>query len=664
MLFMFKTGRTMFKETSTFYYVRIVTATLVLLTYTSYLAFLAYQIWTDIPVIQPAHEFLSTMDAPDIEICGWNSDVEIVRCDFTWRNWTISQYKNCMTPDGFQYVYPGPRPDPSIFCYLFTTNYTALFGMDDVPDTLVNIDFYYKITNLTSAIKASVSVATIAMQLFSPDFNPLWNKSIPTTTMEKFIDADFRLQGNNFAGIQNYSTNVKYRKVTYRIISKHDFKGLLGLVPKYDNTSIFVASTTYYPLHGNNSNFTENTDTGHFSVAVGSFVHELKSEKRSHTVLGSLGVAGGGFGLICGIYILLFGEPKTKPWGLMHRMMKSEIAKVGDPENTPLVTPVYSRNVAHLTHEERTTRLEDRIYDLESLLTDYFLDASPLRRAHKRDMGENLAVAQALKKHYPEKFKVVVYERDKEPRCCTLARISCNFDSTSIKKLDLCNPQNLLSRLNRVMTNIDPRGKFSVFYRRTWQNFSGNGSATNKLRETLLEGIEIHWENGVVGTKKQIMSNPEPRFRMTLSYSSLPHYFDVSGPDKSPSDLVTSRIKKEPPSELNSILLELWSLVLRRPIQRMEIVKDYFTWGCYSYYEWIPRACLNHAIIDTNALVYALSHFDDEGWESCVAKYEKEMRPRTYPAINMRWPGIEPGTRAWKACMLTTTPPTPMPAYL
>ena len=26
--------------------------------------------------------------------------------------------------------------------------------------------------------------------------------------------------------------------------------------------------------------------------------------------------------------------------------------------------------------------------------------------------------------------------------------------------------------------------------------------------------------------------------------------------------------------------------------------------------------------------------------------------------INMRWPGIEPGSTAWKAAMLTTIPPT------
>ena len=26
---------------------------------------------------------------------------------------------------------------------------------------------------------------------------------------------------------------------------------------------------------------------------------------------------------------------------------------------------------------------------------------------------------------------------------------------------------------------------------------------------------------------------------------------------------------------------------------------------------------------------------------------------------NMRWPGVEPGTAAWKATMLTVTPPTP-----
>lgn len=191
----------------------------------------------------------------DIEICGWNSDVEITRCDFTWNNWTRSEYPRCMRDKDFPYIYAGPRPDPNQYCYLFTTNDTVFYGAPSNKKALHNIDFYFKIKNITGATSQSgrftkkqlhysaqslmfpfhrlVSVATVAMQLFDPSikffsalyffhyiqyilnqlifapgFNPLWNKSTPRTTHEKFVNDDFRLQGNNFAGVQNYSTIV------------------------------------------------------------------------------------------------------------------------------------------------------------------------------------------------------------------------------------------------------------------------------------------------------------------------------------------------------------------------------------------------------------------------------------------------------------------------
>ncbi len=47
---------------------------------------------------------------------------------------------------------------------------------------------------------------------------------------------------------------------------------------------------------------------------------------------------------------------------------------------------------------------------------------------------------------------------------------------------------------------------------------------------------------------------------------------------------------------------------------------------------------------------------------NCVNKPEPEVSEvkefRENSKMKMRWPGIEPGSTAWKAAMLTTIPPT------
>jgi len=65
------------------------------------------------------------------------------------------------------------------------------------------------------------------------------------------------------------------------------------------------------------------TDTGHFSIAPGSFIHKVKSEKRSHTIFGALESAGCAFVVIAGIYFMLIRRSRGVPC-MMHRFAKLE----------------------------------------------------------------------------------------------------------------------------------------------------------------------------------------------------------------------------------------------------------------------------------------------------------------------------------------------------
>ncbi|CAG8601674.1 9485_t:CDS:2, partial [Ambispora leptoticha] len=382
-----------------------------------------------------------------------------------------------------------------------------------------------------------------------------------------------------------------------------------------------------------------------------------------------------------------------------------------------------------------------------------------------------LTLAQAIKKHHPEKFKVVVYERDKGPRS-RWQGYHVIFHQKTSRHLISAIPQNILSRINQITVNAAPRGKFSYCFIdehsrivaeheseqaeniEKLANLPPNSTlflSRDRLRETLLEGIEIYWEKKCCGyeetddgvwalfddgskifgdylvgcdgihsqVKKQrfpsiktvdykisllisnvavsertinrilkisrghllstcfgfkgstnviffdlmpiwVKSDPEPRYRMTLQHISSPQDFDVFSPAKSPKelvDLITSQIEKQPSSELRSILLELWSLIPTEPdpnypfqyipLSRRTVMdfdsktlpKEWETTKITLLGDAIHSMTghlglgLNNAIIDANVLANALSHFDDEGWENCVMKYEKEMRERTYPDI-------------------------------
>ncbi|CAG8580073.1 10425_t:CDS:2 [Ambispora gerdemannii] len=320
----------------------------------SYVLFLCFQIWSDKAVIQIANEKLSSIEVPNIEICGYGSDIKITRCDFTKKDWSKTINPDCIRQDdGVSYLYQKPVADLS-YCYVFMSNKSLLFS--DESNDLRQIIVYFKILNLTGAEKASLSVPAVAVQLLDPSFDPLTGK-VRDSKMGKSATDNLRLQLNNFAGIQNFSTVVKMTKSVYREIPSGDFKSLLGLIPNYINITTLTAYTQYFPLH-NNPNFTDDTDTGFFQLTVGSYLQQVQTEKRVRNLFSALGVAGGGFSAICIIYIVLFGDRKTRPWGIMHYLVKSEVERFGRMDNVPLLFNGDGKE-SSLTPEERIARMEN-----------------------------------------------------------------------------------------------------------------------------------------------------------------------------------------------------------------------------------------------------------------------------------------------------------------
>ncbi|CAJ0910229.1 2004_t:CDS:10 [Entrophospora sp. SA101] len=269
-----------------------------------YLAFLIYRIINDKPLIQITYEYLDKLSIPEIELCGDHSDIEISKCIFHWNN-------NENSTDGCS-------PESKIFesekvttvdqdgvkhCYTLRANSSYFFSdSEKISEGLSvgGIDFYFKILNISAVIEHFLSVGTITGKIMDKEFKNL----SPTNPVKKRLDQ----QMNTFAGIQNVSALIFFKKTTLSTLPD-DISTILGLPPNYISTPFFTTVSKYFQMHPNDSF----PFTGHFYVAPGSFLHEVQSEKRSYTVLGTLGVAGGAIGLIGGIYMLFFGQPRINP---------------------------------------------------------------------------------------------------------------------------------------------------------------------------------------------------------------------------------------------------------------------------------------------------------------------------------------------------------------
>ncbi|CAJ0910220.1 2001_t:CDS:2 [Entrophospora sp. SA101] len=366
MLSILGTGRKRFPESKRFQCLRWGTAITVILLYIGYLAFLAYRIVIDKPLIQISYEYLDKISIPEIELCGDNSDIEISKCIFNWSNNKTTD--GCSSESRiFESEKIITKEDGDKYCYTLKADDSYFFSDSKrLPGELSvkSIDFYFKILNISAVVEHFLSVATITGRISDKGFKDL----SPTNPVKKRLDE----QMNTFAGIQNVSALVYFKKTTLSTLPE-DVSTILGLPPNYNNTSFFTTVTKYFQMHPNDSF----PFTGHFNIAPGSFLHEVQSEKRSYTVLGALGVAGGAVGLIGGIYMLFFGQPRINPWGLMHKVAKSEIARKADFKDLPFITKTKP-DKEQISTKERMGRVESRILKLEEILGEYVINTSAL----------------------------------------------------------------------------------------------------------------------------------------------------------------------------------------------------------------------------------------------------------------------------------------------
>ncbi|KAI9250232.1 hypothetical protein BDA99DRAFT_564200 [Phascolomyces articulosus] len=266
--------------------------------------------------------------APYIEMCSQNSTMTVVQCDLMYMNWSMSTIPNC-----YDYIQMGDNNGDPSKCYLFRASDAINFGIlksdyDQSSPDIRRIDIYWKIDSIVNVSIASVSVPSISMELYNPSFNR-WDE-IPEEEMipqQAQYFRDMVLGNDRSSTSQNTTTTVFFTPHLYRAIRPRDPLSLLGFEPKYVEIPTLKSIQLDWPLQ-QNINITRGDYHGLFNVQLSKASYDVQTEQRQHTLLAAVALAGGAYGVLTTLYILLFGMIRHAPFGLANQLPMATIRGV------------------------------------------------------------------------------------------------------------------------------------------------------------------------------------------------------------------------------------------------------------------------------------------------------------------------------------------------
>ena len=133
--------------------------------------------------------------------------MNILRCDFVWKNRTKTQIDNCG-----DYIVPAPADLGNFrdYCQTFTTNQTLKFAHPYESDEgVTKIGVYLQIPNVTAAEQSAIGIAALNMLLTSPNFNPLTHPEEVVNQMDEDAKSEMTLEWNFLAGMVDYAAVVR-----------------------------------------------------------------------------------------------------------------------------------------------------------------------------------------------------------------------------------------------------------------------------------------------------------------------------------------------------------------------------------------------------------------------------------------------------------------------
>ncbi|KAG1087894.1 hypothetical protein G6F42_020455 [Rhizopus arrhizus] len=176
----------------------------------------------------------------------------------------------------------------------------------DSRDALRRLDFYWNIDDLRNLSYSTVSLPAVAVQLYDPHFNTWKASTVGNTTIERETAINIQLGATRATTFLNHTSGIFYYPQKYRAIRPGDAASIIGLKPNYIDIMTLVNFQHDWPIRDN--------------PPPPPPAFDKSTEVRQHTILAAVALAGGCYGVLTTIYILLFGMTRLTPWGLVHHI--------------------------------------------------------------------------------------------------------------------------------------------------------------------------------------------------------------------------------------------------------------------------------------------------------------------------------------------------------
>ncbi|KAI7895870.1 uncharacterized protein EV154DRAFT_412559 [Mucor mucedo] len=134
---------------------------------------------------------------------------------------------------------------------------------------------------------------------------------------------NMKLGASRATSFLNYTSSIFYRPQKYRAIRPRDAGTILGLKSNFIDIITLLNTQHNWPIQQPTPPppaLDKSLYHGVFSVQLSQGTIDIKTEVRQHTLLASVALAGGCYGVLTTIYILLFGMTRLTPWGLVHHI--------------------------------------------------------------------------------------------------------------------------------------------------------------------------------------------------------------------------------------------------------------------------------------------------------------------------------------------------------
>ncbi|KAF0499959.1 hypothetical protein F8M41_020365 [Gigaspora margarita] len=356
-------------EPVSIYWLRVFVIILLLAILIGYILLISLDIYNDQPIIKNSFIEETSFLVPAVSIVFINKTR--ISCFFEYANNGTREYdKNCL-----QYISQPIEPDNNGY-------YHGEFFNNSFEN------------NLMFSAKLNGGLSSLGF-MFYLDNNNNNNDSIPIgfdlvnkelrSSHELFIGV-YEMIPNSTIILNGYNFNDRN---TYRIKIKRRLKEVM--MPSWKNYLGFPMLEKLYYITSTSETLPSLNVTG-FSTPVAaiilepeSFITQVESDHRTKTILSSLGLIGGAWGIITSFYAFLFGNDTISPWGIFQkycfRINNSVQVKLKNNFN---IVPLVSHLRADSNNKTSKQILQKRLEVLQLFLSEYAINLNHLEKIQKK----------------------------------------------------------------------------------------------------------------------------------------------------------------------------------------------------------------------------------------------------------------------------------------